>query len=132
MTDEAGQTPVQTDQTPVQAPTVMASSPWNMYVVLVALALVSVGAIVVLLAYRDVFENATDVTTVLGSWFTVVGTIVGAYFGIKASSDATDRAQSATQMANNRANQALAKLSPETADEVLGSPTTGGSSPTPQ
>jgi hypothetical protein len=125
MTVKVGQKTDQTDQTTGQA-TVPTSSPWNMYVVLVALVLVSAGAIWVLVMYQGVFENASDVTTVLGSWFTVVGTLVGAYFGIKASSDATDRAQGAIQTANNTANQALAKLPPETATEVLGSPTTGG------
>ena len=107
-----------------QEPTMKTSSPWGMVVALAALLLVSIGSIVVLIYYKSVFTNATDVTTVLGSWFTVVGAIVGAYFGIKASSDATDKAQGAIETANHTANQALAKLPPETAAQVLSTPTT--------
>jgi hypothetical protein len=107
-----------------QGPTVKTSSPWGMVVALAALLLVSIGSVVVLIYYKSVFTNATDVTTVLGSWFTVVGAIVGSYFGIKASSDATDKTQGAIEKANNTANQALAKLPPETAAEVLRTPTT--------
>jgi hypothetical protein len=95
-----------------------------MIVVLVALLAVSIGAIWVLAFYKDVFTTATDVTTLLGSWFTVVGTLVGAYFGIKASSDATDKNLGAIQTAQNTTNQSLAKLPPETAAAVLRTPTT--------
>ena len=111
---------------PDESASVPTSPPWGMIVVLTALVLVSIGAIWVLASYKSVFTNPTDITTVLGTWFTVVGSLVGAYFGIKASSDATDKAQGAIQTANNTANQALAKLPPETAAEVLGTPTTGG------
>jgi hypothetical protein len=121
MTDAAGQAPGQSDQATGQSDQTT-SSPWNMYVVLVALVLVSVGAIVVLIAYRSVFDSATDVTTVLGSWFTVVGTLVGAYFGIKATSDANTTAQSTIMSANNTANQALGALSPEDASKIVGPP----------
>jgi hypothetical protein len=131
----AGQTVQTTDQAPTgqaptgqaptgQAPAGTTSPPWNMYVVLAALLLVSVGAIVVLLTYRSVFENATDVTTVLGSWFTVVGTIVGAYFGIKAASDITDKTQGTITSATNTANQALGALNPADASKIVGPPTT--------
>jgi hypothetical protein len=130
MTDQAGQTAGQTGQTTAQTPTVPTSPPWGMVVVLAALILVSAGSIWVLISYQSVFQNPTDVTTVLGNWFTVVGALVGAYFGVKASSDATDKAQGATQTANNTANQALAKLPPETAAEVLRTPSTGGTSTT--
>jgi hypothetical protein len=117
-----------------QAPAGTASPPWNMYVVLAALILVSVGAIVVLLTYRSVFETATDVTTVLGSWFTVVGTIVGAYFGIKATSDIADKTQGTITSATNTANQALGALNPADASKIVGPPTTPqapSSPPTP-
>jgi hypothetical protein len=123
MTDETG-------QTTNQAPTVTTSSPWNMYVVLAALTLVSVGAVLVLLTYRSVFENATDVTTVLGSWFTVVGTIVGAYFGIKATSDANDTAQGTIISATNTTNQALGALDPAVASKIVGPPRPQGPPPT--
>jgi hypothetical protein len=109
-----------------QGSTVQTSPPWGMFVALAALILVSIGTIWVLASYKSVFTNPTDITSVLGSWFTVVGTVVGAYFGIKVSSDATDKSQSAIQKANNTANRALAALPPETAAEVLRGPTTRG------
>jgi hypothetical protein len=122
MSVKIGQTPSQTDQTTGQATEPTTSPPWNMIVVLVALILVSVGAIVVLVVYRGLFENATDITTVLGSWFTVVGTLVGAYFGVKAASDITDKTQGAIVSANNTANQALGALNPSDASKIVGSP----------
>jgi hypothetical protein len=127
MTVKVGQTTEQTDQTTGQA-TAPTTPPWNMYVVLVALILVSVGAIFVLVTYQGVFENASDVTTVLGSWFTVVGTLVGAYFGIKATGDVTDKTQGTIMAATDTANRALAELPPDKAREVLGSPSSPGSS----
>jgi hypothetical protein len=126
MSVKIGQATGQKDQTTGQATQPTPSPPWNMIVVLVALILVSAGAILVLVVYQGVFENATDVTTVLGSWFTVVGALVGTYFGVKATSDVTDKTQGAIISANNTANRALAELPPDKAREVLGSsPATG-------
>jgi hypothetical protein len=107
-----------------QTPKVQTSPPWGMIVVLVAILAVSVGAIWVLIAYKDVFQNSTDVTTLLGNWFTVVGTLVGAYFGVKASSDATDKTQGAIQTANDTANRALGALNPADAGNIVGQPPT--------
>lgn len=54
-----------------------------------------------LFAYLQVFntENAANVTAALSSLFGIVGTLVGAYFGIKASSDAQDRSANTAQQA---------------------------------
>jgi hypothetical protein len=120
MSVKVGQTTDQPGQTTDQPPTVPTTPPWGMYVVLVALILVSVGAIWVLVAYEGVFENATDVTTVLGSWFTVVGTLVGAYFGVKATSDAHAQSQGAILSATNTTNQALGALDPTVASTIVG------------
>jgi hypothetical protein len=72
-----------------------------MVVVLAALLAVTVGAIWVLVVYKSVFQDPTDVTSLMGSWFTVVGTLVGAYFGIKTSSDTTDKTLGAIETSNN-------------------------------
>jgi hypothetical protein len=129
MTLKVGQKTDQTDQTTGQVTEPTSSRPWNMIVVLVALVLVSAGAICVLVVYQGIFENSADVTTVLGSWFTVVGTLVGSYFGVKAASDITDKTQGAIVIANNTANRALGELPPDKARDVLGSPPPQGSSP---
>jgi Tfp pilus assembly protein PilN len=63
-----------------------------MYVVLAALVLVTVLAALVLLFYRSVFTEATDVTSLLATLFSVIGTVVSAYFGVKSTNDTTDKA----------------------------------------
>jgi hypothetical protein len=68
------------------------SPPYNMYVVLAALVLVTVLAALVLLFYRSVFTEATDVTSLLATLFSVIGTVVSAYFGVKSTNDTTDKA----------------------------------------
>jgi hypothetical protein len=99
--------------------TVTKSFPWSMVVVLAALLAVTVGAIWVLVVYESVFQDPTDVTSLMGSWFTVVGTLVGAYFGIKTSSDTTDKTLGAIETSNNTTNQALAHLPPQIATSLV-------------
>ena len=54
-----------------------------------------------LFAWLQVFntDNAANVTAALSSLFGIVGTLVGAYFGIKASGDAQDRGADTAQQA---------------------------------
>ena len=76
---------------------------WSYFLVRNAVFSVTVAFIFVmgLFAYLDVFEpdNAANVTAALGSLFGVVGTLVGAYFGIKASSDAQDSSAATAKQA---------------------------------
>ena|SRR5215212_6881588 len=105
----AGQAPPPPDQAASsgdEAAPVQTSPPWGMIVILTALVLVSIGAIWVLASYKSVFTNPTDITTVLGTWFTVVGSLVGAYFGIKASSDTTDKSMGQVEKAARRTERA--------------------------
>ena len=95
-----------------------------------------------ILTFGDLFKNATTVIAALGSLFTLIGTIVGAYFGIKVSSDTSERSHGAiekahgsameanekTQQANERAQQAndtakkaLAELDPNVARRIVDS-----------
>jgi hypothetical protein len=130
MAAAVGQATSQTGQTTGQETTVPHSRPWNMIVVLAALILVSAGSIWVLISYESLFQNATDVTTVLGSWFTVVGTLVGTYFGIKATSDVSTQAQGTILSATNTTNQALGALDPTVARDIVGpSPPQGAPPP---
>jgi len=77
-----------------------------------------------LFAWLQVFDsnNAANVTAALSSLFGIVGTLVGAYFGIKASSDAQDRsadtAQKAVSDQRATANQAVT-LQKETAQQAV-------------
>jgi hypothetical protein len=76
---------------------------WSFYLVRAAIFSVTAAFIFVmgLFAWLDVFEpdNAANVTAALGSLFGVVGTLVGAYFGIKASSDAQDSSAATAKQA---------------------------------
>jgi hypothetical protein len=96
-----------------------------MIVILVALALVTIGTVWALVAYQSIFKTPTDVTSVLSSWFTIVGTIVGAYFGVKASTDATSAAQSTIQSANYVASQAMGAVDPSRASGIVPPPPQG-------
>lgn len=124
MTEEGTKTketqPVAQTATPeTQTTETQTTSPYAFYVVALALVLVSLVGSSTLLIFRGLFENATDVTTVLSSLFAVIGTLVGAYFGIKASGDANDKARRATDRANEVANRALAELAPEAGRRVV-------------
>jgi hypothetical protein len=76
---------------------------WSFFLVRNAIFSVTAAFIIVmvLFAFLDVFnsENAANITAALGSLFGVVGTLVGAYFGIKASSDAQDSSAVTAQQA---------------------------------
>jgi hypothetical protein len=72
-----------------------------------------------MVVFQDLFENATEVSTMLGSLFAVVGTVVGAYFGIKTSGDTRDKMQGTIERSNEIANRALAELDPETSRRVV-------------
>jgi hypothetical protein len=100
-------------------PDTQTTSPYAFYLVTLALVLVSFVGSSAMLIFRNLFENATDVTTVLSSLFAVIGTLVGAYFGIKASGDAHDKARHVTDRANEVANRALAELAPEAGRRVV-------------
>jgi uncharacterized membrane protein len=83
--------------------------------------------------FGDLFKNATTVIAALGSLFTLIGTIVGAYFGIKVSSDTSERSQGAIERAHGSteeatrraeqahvtAQQALAELDPTVARKIV-------------
>jgi hypothetical protein len=79
------------------------TSAWSYLLVRIAILSVTVAFILVmgLFAFLGVFnsENAANITAALGSLFGVVGTLVGAYFGIKASSDAQDSSAITAQRA---------------------------------
>jgi hypothetical protein len=76
---------------------------WSYFLVRIAILSVTGAFISVmgLFAFLEVFnsENAANITAALGSLFGVVGTLVGAYFGIKASSDAQDSSAKTAQRA---------------------------------
>jgi hypothetical protein len=86
------------------------SPAYGFWLAVISLALASLVAFGAMLVFKGVFTNVTDVTTVLSALFTVVGAVVGTYFGIKSSGDTRDKAQSAIEKSNETANRALEEL----------------------
>lgn len=64
-----------------------------------------VVALIALIAFSTKLE-ATVVTGALGALFTLIGTISGAYFGVKKSSDTEDKGRVAERTANARVQEA--------------------------
>ena len=81
------------------------------------------GAFVVLAVVFGVavsqFRTAADVTAAVGSVATVVGTIVGAFFGVQVGSSGKEAAEAGRNQAERAARMALGKLDPAVADEVV-------------
>lgn len=90
------------------------SSPWAFYAVALALVLASAIFCAIL------FVNPDAAVTNLGALFTLFGSLIGAYFGIKTSNDANDKARSEVNRAHNEEKRALAALEPDKAAEVIG------------
>jgi len=85
------------------------SKPYAFWVAAIALgvALLSFVLVMIIVAFfGDRLQDVAAVTGALGSLFTLIGTVVGAYFGIKVSNDTADRAQSALKVANERVEKA--------------------------
>ena len=91
---------------------------YGFWLAAITLVLVSLVALFAMLIFKDTFQNATDVTTVLSALFTIIGTVVGTYFGIKTSGDTRDRLQGSIDRANEVTNRALAEISAEAGRRV--------------
>ena len=82
------------------------------------------------LVRRDVFDTPDQVIAALTSLFGVVGTLVGTYFGIKASGDARSGLEQARQDTHNLADKMLSQVT-TTAGSAAGTTTTTGGTTTP-
>jgi hypothetical protein len=82
------------------------SPPYAFFVAALAIVAASLVFSLSMWIFGDLFKNATTVTTALGSLFTLTGTIVGAYFGIKVSNDTSERSQGAIERAHSSAQEA--------------------------
>jgi hypothetical protein len=96
------------------------SPAYAFYVAATALVVASLAFVATMFIFGRLFEDAATVTAALGSLFTLIGTVVGAYFGVKASNDTAERAHIAiraandrTQKANDMAREAFGMLDPK-------------------
>ena len=86
-------------------------SPYNMYVAFASLGGAVAAFLLVLAAsfLSGLIKTPTDFATVsaaMGGLFTLIGTVAGAYFGIKSSSDTQDKARTAESRASDRTQEA--------------------------
>jgi hypothetical protein len=123
----AGEQNVNTNGPPHRSP------PYAFYVAAIAILSASIIFGLSMWVFGDLFKSASTVTSALGSLFTLIGTIVGAYFGIKVSNDTSERSQGAierahgsaeeanqrAEQAHDTAQQALAELDPDVARRIL-------------
>jgi hypothetical protein len=65
----------------------------HLIVVTLGMGAVLVVFLITMLFTEDLFQDASEVLAVLTALFGVIGTLVGTYFGVKASSDAREGAQ---------------------------------------
>jgi hypothetical protein len=94
--------------------------PWSFFLVVVAILSVTIAFLIIMVLYSrlNIFdkENAANITAALSSLFGIVGTLVGAYFGIKATAEAqgkVERSQSETLAANQQTVKDLSEKSVE-------------------
>jgi hypothetical protein len=85
--------------------------PYNLWFALSAISVGLVAYAVTILVFGDKVDSAAA-TAALGALFTLIGTVSGAYFGIKNSSDTADRAERTTKKAQERASNAAGALDP--------------------
>ena len=115
------------EQAPRQEPQ---PPPYAFYVAAIAIVAPCLVYFLSLWLFGDLFQDAA---APLGSLFTLIGTVSGAYFGIKVSNDTSARSQGAierahgsaeeanrrAQQAHDTAQQALAELDPNVARRVV-------------
>jgi hypothetical protein len=99
--------------------------PYNFWFAWTVLAVAIVAYALTMLLFRGLFEDPAVVTGSLGALFTLLGTVAGAYFGVKSSSDTADRAKkqvdeanARTERANKSAKAALLEVDPNKSQEL--------------
>jgi hypothetical protein len=88
---------------------VQKSPPYNLWFALSAIGIALVAYVVTIIVFGTKFDSAAA-TAALGALFTLIGTVCGAYFGIKNSSNTADRAERTTKEAQERASNAAGAL----------------------
>ena len=92
------------------------------YQVRYGFAVVVIGLILVAFIFGIAlvrWSSASDVSTVVSSATGVVGTLVGAFFGVQVGSAGKDKSDAARKEAEDRALHFAAALSPDEAAKVL-------------
>jgi len=88
---------------------------YGFWVVIIGLILVGIVFIVAIVKWT----TAADVATAVGSLTGVVGTIIGAYFGIQIGSAGKEKAEADRAIAEKKAISLAAELPPNVAKNVM-------------
>ncbi|GAA0976408.1 hypothetical protein GCM10009555_035880 [Acrocarpospora macrocephala] len=86
---------------------------YGFYVVLTGLVVILVGFAVAVL-------RTGEAGTLFAGMAGVVGTIIGAYFGVQAGQSGKDRAEAELRRANDRATRMAAYVGPQNIDHIMG------------
>lgn len=89
------------------------------WLIVIGISSVTVIFVTTMIVFQGQFEQATEVLTGLASVFGVIGTLIGAYFGVKASGDAREAAESARRRSSAVTSKVLARSQPEVAEAAL-------------
>jgi hypothetical protein len=81
------------------------SPPYGFYFAGGAIAVGLIAYVATIIAFRTALDGAA-VTGALGALFTLIGTVSGAYFGVKSGSDTEDKGRAAEKEANAKATEA--------------------------
>ena len=84
--------------------------PYNLWFALSAIGVGLLAYVVTIIVFGKL--DSAAVTAALGALFTLIGTVSGAYFGIKNSSDTADRAERTDKEAHEKASNAAGALDP--------------------
>jgi hypothetical protein len=102
-----GETPTTTDDT--HTTTEEKSPPYNLILAIVCVVVAALLYWFTMQHFQNLIKKPADVAVVagaLGALFTLIGTVVGAYFGIKSTNDTTDKARKQVDEANKRTERA--------------------------
>ena len=80
------------------------------------------SAVLVIFLVCKGWHTASDVVAVVGLFTSVLGTLVGTFFGAQVGAAGKEKEQQAALAANRLAQRALAQLAPDQAREILREP----------
>ncbi len=87
---------------------------YGFWIIISGFALVAFIAIISIFRWAEV----TSVATVVGAVASLVGTVVGAFFGVQVGAVGRDRAEASRERSEELARAALSMLPPESAEQL--------------
>jgi uncharacterized protein YacL len=81
--------------------------------------LVAAGVFLVLMYLFSEDIDGAVMVSAMSTLFAVIGTIIGAYFGIKVTNDNAEKTQAAIKEANDKETEAFGALDPAEAQRIL-------------